>query len=34
MFAIIYDEAYANEDANDNEDYYDDRMGVRMRIIL
>jgi hypothetical protein len=33
MFAIIYDEAYANEDANGNGDYYDDRMGDRMRII-
>ncbi len=25
---------FANEDANGNEDYNDDRMGVRMRIIV
>ncbi len=34
MFAITYDEAYANEDANGNEDYYDDSMKVRIRNML
>jgi hypothetical protein len=34
MFAITYDEAYANDDANGNEDYYNDKMRVRMRKIV